>query len=425
MIFSLNNSSAMEKVYAVIDIKSFYASCECADRGLDLFTAPLVVADPERSESTIVMSVTPFLKEKYGCSNVCRVRDLPEIPGLIKAKPRMRYYLEMSAKVVSIFLDFIDEEDLHVYSVDESFLHLTPYLSMYHCTAEELVRRIQKRIKDELGLLATAGLGPNMFMAKVCLDTDGKKRVPYLSRWTMQDVPTKLWKITPLTKIWGIGRGISSHLARLGIYNLESLAKADTQMLQKEFGIIGLQLQNLANGKDEADVREKYVPKTRNLSVGQTLMKDYSIKGAKLLLREMNDDLCFRLRYAHYKAGCVSVYVGYAAGEGGGFSRQMSLSISTDDNDALFEAEMEIFQEFIENKPIRNLGICFSSLTPYNGQQYSLFESPEENAEKRRLYQALDEIQTTYGRNAVLRATSLTEDSTARMRHEQIGGHHA
>ena len=118
----------MEEIYCVIDLKSFYASCECAARGLDIFSCPLVVADPDRTSSTIVMSATPYLKEKYGVPNVCRVRDLPKIPGLILAKPRMAYYIEMSAKVVSIFLDFVDEEDLHVYSIDESFLRLTPYL---------------------------------------------------------------------------------------------------------------------------------------------------------------------------------------------------------------------------------------------------------------------------------------------------------
>ena len=128
----------MEEVYAVIDLKSFYASCECAARGLDIFSTPLVVADKTRSANSIVMSTTPFLKANYGIPNVCRIGDLPKVPGMIFAKPRMAYYLEMSAKVVSIFLDFLDEEDVHVYSVDESFLYLTPYLSLYQMPAEEL-----------------------------------------------------------------------------------------------------------------------------------------------------------------------------------------------------------------------------------------------------------------------------------------------
>ena len=163
----------MEEVYAVIDMKSFYASCECAARGLDIFTTALAVCDPSRTENTIVMSVTPYLKTKYGVKNVERMKDLPKIENLIYATPRMEYYVKTSAKVVSIFLDFVSEEDLHVYSIDESFLRLTPYLSLNRCTAEELVQRIQIRIKKELGLVATAGLGPNMFLAKVCLDQEG------------------------------------------------------------------------------------------------------------------------------------------------------------------------------------------------------------------------------------------------------------
>ena len=152
----------MERIVAAIDLKSFYASCECACRHLDIFTTPLVCCDPYRSSSSIVMSATPYLKKKYGIPNVCRRRDLPVVPEMIYAVPRMSYYLQMSAKVVSIFLDFVAEEDLHVYSVDESFLNLGPYLNLYRCTPEELVARIQRTIKKKLGLVATAALGPNM-----------------------------------------------------------------------------------------------------------------------------------------------------------------------------------------------------------------------------------------------------------------------
>src|SRR5574344_2532946 len=149
----------MDKVIAVIDLKSFYASCECACRHLDIFQTPLVCCDPYRSSSSVVMSATPYLKKKYGIPNVCRRRDLPLVPGMIYAVPRMSFYLQMSAKVNSIFLDYIAEEDLHVYSVDESFLNLGPYLNLYGCSAETIIQRIQQRIADELGLVATAGIG--------------------------------------------------------------------------------------------------------------------------------------------------------------------------------------------------------------------------------------------------------------------------
>ncbi len=416
---------AKEEVYAVIDLKSFYASCECAARGLDIFTTPLVVADPERSESTIVMSVTPFLKERYGVPNVCRVRDLPHLPKMIYAQPRMHYYLEMSAKVVSIFLDFIHEEDLHVYSVDESFLRLTPYLKLNGCTAEGLVEKIQKEIWDQLHLCATAGIGPNMFMAKTCLDNEGKKKPPYRARWYMEDVPAKLWKIWPITKVWGISTGISTRLSRMGIRSLEGLAKTPIEYLRKEFGIMGDQLHAMANGIDETDIREKYVPKETNLSQGQTLMRDYSLNGAKLVLKEMCDDLCVRLRAQGKKTGCVSLFVGYSAKFGGGFSHQCALNIATDDTKNLQSAVLFLFEKYAEPLPIRHLSISFSKLSDAKKHQTNLFIDPDQEVETKRLYRTLDYLSSMYGRNTVLRLSSLKEDSTIHERHRQIGGHKA
>ncbi len=416
----------MEDVYAVIDLKSFYASCECADRGLDIFTTPLVVADKSRTDNSIVMSATPFLKEKYGIPNVCRIKDLPIVPNMIYATPRMRYYLEMSAKVVSIFLDFVAEEDLHIYSIDESFLYLSPYLKMHRCSPEKLVEKIQSKIKKELGLLATAGISYNMFMAKICLDNDGKKKPPYRAYWHPEDVPTKLWSIRPITKIWGISTGISSHLSRLGIRSLKDLAHADAFLMKKEFGIMGKQLIDMANGRDNTDIHEVYVPKERNLSQGQTLMRDYDLRGAELILRELTDELCFRLRSAGMKAGCVSVYCGYSsAAHAPGFSRQCSLDIATDDNECLYQAILALFRRHVQDLPIRGLSIGFSKLSPYGCQQYGLFESEADIEERRSLYKAMDAIQAMYGKDAVLRTSSLTEDSTIRMRHKQIGGHNA
>lgn len=409
--------------YAVIDLKSFYASCECACRGLDIFSTPLVVADPTRSANTIVMSTTPYLKEKYGIPNVCRVKSLPDVPGMIFAKPRMAYYLQMSAKVVSIFLDFLNEEDIHVYSVDESFLYLTPYLKLYGCNEEELCFKIMKQIKDELGLVATCGLGPNMFLAKICLDNEGKKKPPYLARWTYDDVKTKLWSIRPITKIWGISDGISSHLYRLGIRDVESLAKASPYLLKREFGVLGQQLHDLANGIDNSDIREKYVPKERNISIGQTLMRDYDAKGARLVLREMNDDLCLRLRMIGNRASRVGLYVGYS--DCPGFSRQCSFDIPTDDNDDLYDHIMYLFDKFIEDKPIRGLGISFAKLSSYSYRQNSVFVSDEEAEERRHLHLMVDAIQNRFGKDLCLRASSLCKDSTIKQRHKQIGGHNA
>lgn len=411
----------MEKLIGIIDLKSFYASCECSARHLDPFVTPLVCCDPYRGEGTIVMSSSPYLKANYGVPNVCRKKDLPRVSGLIYAVPRMSYYLQMSARVVSIFLDFVAKEDLHVYSVDESFLNLGPYLNLYHDDGEGIVKRIQKRIHDELGLVATAGLGPNMFLAKLALDNEGKKRPPYIAHWDYSDVPSKLWKISPITKIWGISTGISSHLARIGIRSVASLAKAPVSLLEKEFGIMGDQLHDLANGLDESDIEQEYKPVNKGLSQGQTLMKDYSKEEALLLIREMNDDLSRRLRKGGYMASKVSLWVGYS--KGGSFGRERSLPLSSDMTDYLFSFIKEMYLEGVQNLPIRNLSISYGGLKDPDYIQGSFYSDMEKDAEVQSLEEALDAIKGLFGDNSVLRCSSLSKGSTIHMRHEQIGGH--
>jgi DNA polymerase V len=410
----------MNKVIAVIDLKSFYASCECACRHLDIFKTPLVCCDPYRSSSSVVMSATPYLKKKYGIPNVCRRRDLPEVQGMIYAVPRMSYYLQMSAKVVSIFLDFVAAEDLHVYSVDESFLNLGPYLNLYHCSAEAIVERIQKTIKAKLGLVATAGIGPNMFLAKIALDNEGKKHEPYLAHWDYDDVPSKLWSITPITKIWSIARGTADHLARIGIRSIYDLAHADETLLSQEFGIMGNQLKALANGRDESDIETPYVPKDVSLSLGQTLRRPYSTKDALLLLREMTDDLSNRLRSAGNLCQKVAVWASYGAD--GAFGKQRMLPLPTDDADELYEAIAEVFS-YGRDLPIRGLSISFGKLSDPREEQISLFGNDAERLEKRSLMHSLDAIRFRYGKNSVLRCSSLLGASTIKVRHEQIGGH--
>ncbi|MCI2111054.1 MAG: hypothetical protein LKK13_01795 [Bacilli bacterium] len=410
----------MDKCIAVIDLKSFYASCECGVRHLDIFKTPLVCCDPYRSASSVVMSATPYLKKRYGVPNVCRRRDLPLVPGMIYAVPRMSFYLQMSAKVNSIFLDYVAEDDLHVYSVDESFLNLGPYLNLYHCNPETIVSRIQADIKEKLGLVATAGIGPNIFLAKIALDQEGKKTEPYLAHWDYGDVPAKLWSIRPITNVWGIAKGTARHLARIGIYSLKDLAEADVSLLEKEFGVMGYQLHEMANGRDESDIEAKYVPKERDLSNGQTLSRDYTKREALLLLREMNDDLALRLRKSGSLAQKISLSIGY--GVGGGYCRQMTLPIAAEGTDALFAGIEELYESAPE-LPIRELGISYGRLRASHLEQLSLFEEAPISAKKKRLDAALDAIKSVYGANSVLRCSSLLSASTAKKRHEQIGGH--
>lgn len=415
---NLIRERVMEKVIGIIDLKSFYASCECACRHLDPFKTPLVCCDPYRTDSSVVMSVTPYLKEKYGIPNVCRKKDLPKIDGMIFAEPRMSYYLRISAKVVSIFLDYVSYEDLHVYSIDESFLNLGPYMKMYGKKPEEIISDIQKRIKKELGLIATAGVGPNMFLAKAALDNEGKKKPPYISHWDYKDVKTKLWNIRPLTKIWGISNGISTHLSKIGIHTLKELALSPISLLEKEFGIMGHQLHDMANGLDGSDIEEKYVPLNESLTLGQTLKRDYRYEECHLLLKEMTDELCKRLRKNNKQTGRISLsLMGLDIGM---FTKQRSLSITSDSPSYLFKEIDELFLEFPKSKRIRHISIAYSSLNEAEYDQISLFM---DNPSEKDLYSTIDYINETYGENAVLRCSSLLSNSTIREKHMQIGGH--
>ena len=411
------------KVIAVIDLKAFYSYVECVDRGLDPFKTPLVVADKSRSANTIILSVTPFLKQN-GVPSRLRIRDLPKNKfDYIYATPRMARYIEKSSEVVSIIMRFIAQEDIHVYSIDEAFVDLTTYLNYYKKTPVEIVEMIINKITDETGLMATAGIGDNFFLAKVALDIFAKKEKNGIAVLHQNEIQEKLWPITPLSKIWGIGERTEIKLNALGITTVGELATSNKDYLHNIFGIMGDQLWDHANGIDDSDIREVYIPKEKSYSHAQVLFRDYKKDEVPILFREMVDDLALRMRNEGQKCNVVSIFVAYAKPEMGGFARQMSLLSSTNQNDILYNAIMELFNKFIKDLPIRHVGISFGKLTNSKNQQFNIFEDPEEQIKNEDLQYAIDQLQNKYGQNIILRASALTENSTALERHGFIGGH--
>ena len=407
---------------AVIDLKAFYSFVECVDRGLDAWKVPLVVADKDRGKNTIVLSVSPFLKSK-GVPSRLRIRDLPRGYDYIYAVPRMERYIEKSSEVISIVGEFVSFEDIFVYSIDEAFIDLTTYVSYYKKTPLQIVEMIINAIKDKTGLQATGGIGDNFFLAKVALDVYAKKARNGIATIRKKDIPEKLWPITPLNKVWGIGERTEVKLNALGIYTLGDLARCNLSFLESHFGVMGEQLYNHANGEDEADMHEQYTPKSTSLSIGQALFKDYNMENVKTIIREMNDDLCSRLRKEGKLTQKVSLYIGYSKEEMGGFSRQMSLLTPTNETDVLYNALLEIFKKHIEDKPIRRVGLGFGKLTPASYQQLNIFEDSNKQVSNQELQTTVDRIQDKFGKNILLRASALSEDSTAIERHNQIGGH--
>ena len=417
-----NTLTPMEKrTIAVIDLKAFYSYVECLDRGLDPWKTPLVVADKDRGTNTIVLSVSPYLK-KQGVPSRCRIKELPKKFKYVYAVPRMERYLEKSADVVGVLYQFVAEDDVHVYSIDEAFVDLTSYLSYYNKTPLQMVSTIINQIKEETGLQATAGIGDNFFLAKVALDIYAKTAKNGIARLSSNEIKEKLWPITPLHKVWSIGVRTEAKLNAMNIFTVKDIATSNLDFLKSKFGVMGEQLWRHANGIDEADIHEKYEPKERSFTLGQVLFRDYKKDEAITIIREMVDTLTSRMRNEDKMCNMVSIYIGYSKNMGG-FARRATLLSATDDSQVIFDAIIEIYHRYVNDSPIRNVGIYYGGLVPASHQQLSLFEDDKKQTNRHNLQKAVDKLHKKYGNNSVLRASSLLEESTIKERNEYIGGH--
>ncbi|MCI8575905.1 MAG: Y-family DNA polymerase [Bacilli bacterium] len=408
-----------------IDLKSFFASCECIDRGLDAFTTPLVVANPNQGNGAITLAVTPFLKN-LGIKGRTRLYEIPKHISYKIVRPRMSLYLKKSEEVVSIYLDFVAKEDLHVYSIDECFLDVTNYLKFYHKTDEELAEMILKTIEEKTGLTANCGIGPNLLLAKVAMDLDAKRYKNGICKWTEEDIPTKLWTITPLSKMWGIGPRMERNLNRLGIYSIGDLAHYDVHKLKEKYGIMGEEIWNHANGIDESRIQDfRIPPKEKSFSHSQVLFKDYYENNGKMILREMIDVICNRLRASHVEGSVIGLGIGYSKSIEGGFYHTMKLDSPTDDEEIIMKSCEILFDRYYEELPIRKITISVGKISPKVGLQLTLFENYEMKKKEEQFLLAFDEVKNKFGKNSLIKASHLLPDSTAIERNQKIGGHQA
>jgi DNA polymerase V len=408
----------------VIDLKSFFASCECVERHLDPFKIDLVVANPNQGNGAITLAITPHLKAQ-GIKSRTRLYAIPKNIKYTIVPPRMSLYLKKSKEVVNIFLNYVAIEDLHVYSVDESFLDLTNYLKMYKHTDYEMAEIIMQDIYKHTGLTATCGIGPNMLLAKIAMDTEAKKYKNGIAKWTYDDVETKLWNINPLSKMWGIGPRMEKRLNALNIYSVGDLAKYNKLKLKDKFGIMGEELWNHANGIDLSIISDyKVKPKNISYSHSQVLFKDYNETNVKLIIKEMIDVVCARLRKNHKAATIIGLGIGYSKTYGGGFYHVAKVK-STDLEDDFLSNAINIFDSYYHDEPIRKVSIVAGGLVNSDSVQLNIFEDIQKVEEHEKFNQAIDEVKEKYGKNSILKASSLLSDSTARERNEKIGGHHA
>lgn len=415
-----------DRIILAIDLKSFYASVECLDRGLDPFETPLVVADESRGDGTIVLAASPYIKEKYGVKSRCRLYDVPkDIEGLIIAMPKMKRYLEISACINDIYLEYVSEEDLYIYSIDESFLDVTNYLKRNNDSPRSYAEKIIKEIKSKYGLTVTAGVGLNLFMAKAAMDIEAKHNKDFIAVWNYDSIPEHLWKVEPLSKMWGIGRQLEKRLNKMGFYCVGDIATSDPEYLKGELGVIGEEIYYHSLGYDDALLSEKYQSKDHSLTCGQVLLRDFAPSEMVTLIRDMSIEISDRLHEEKKKSDMFYLYLGLKNHDG--YGKRISFCTPTDSSEKIGKALVERYLEdkLGEDTLFRMISIVAVDVVDKDRYQLSLFNNEEDDRELERLDETLIRIRKKYGTVKAMPCSAMSLSSTYLTRRNQIGGHHA
>lgn len=414
-----------ERIYICIDLKSFYASVECVARGLDPFTANLVVADPARQTGTICLAISPAMKA-LGVKNRCRVFEIPSHIKYIMAKPRMRLYMEKSAQIYSIYLRYICAEDIHVYSIDECFIDATDYCKLYHTDARGVARLLMDAVMRETGIAATAGIGTNLFLAKVALDITAKHAPDRMGILDEEAFRRQIWHHRPITDIWNIGPGIAKRLARMGIYDLYSVAHTNEKALYHAFGINAELLIDHAHGRESCTIEDirSYKPKTNSVTSGQVLFHDYDFESARLILREMTEALVLDLIRRETVTCTVSLSVGYSHDLCKHTGGSIKLDGYTNSCKKLCAAlDAYYLKTTHRNTPIKRINIGFCDLVSDIYTTVDLFTDHIAEAREQALLKTVINIKDRFGKNAILKGMNFEECATMRERNRMIGGH--
>lgn len=491
-------------MYIAIDLKSFYASVECAERGLNPLTTNLVVADASRTEKTICLAVSPSLKS-YGISGRARLFEVVQqvkqvnamrqrqIPGgkftggsfdqnelkehrelavdYLVAPPRMALYMEYSTRIYGIYLRYVAPEDMHVYSIDEVFIHVDPYLRGNGQTAEQFAREIMQVIYDETGITATAGIGTNLYLAKVAMDVEAKHCEPDEKGARMASLDEisyreKLWAHEPITDFWRVGPGYAKKLKQHGLYTMGDVARCslgketeyyNEELLYRLFGVNAELLIDHAWGYEPCTIEDirNYKPENNSLSSGQVLSCPYDTKKARLIVQEMTDLLVLELVEKRLVTDQIVLTIGYdvdnvkKAGYQGTvvtdrYGRKIpkhahgsvNLGGHTSSTRDIMGKTLALYDSIIDSSLwvrrvtiVANHVIRESEKKETNYQQMQLFMEPEADEEKRekerKMQEALIRVKNKYGKNAILKGMNLQEGGTTIERNSQIGGHKA
>ena len=414
-----------QRVYFVIDMKSFFASVECAERGLDAMSTCLVVADEGRTDKTICLAVSPAMK-KLGVKNRCRLFEIPKNIDYIIAPPRMKKYIDYAAAIYAIYLKYIDKNDIHIYSIDECIIDVTDYLKLYKIKAKDFALKLMSEINEKLHIPSSAGIGTNMYLAKIALDITAKHSPDRIGWLNEEKFIKTLWNHKPLTDFWGINTGISSRLAKYGIFDMEGIAKANEDILYKEFGVNAELIIDHSKGIEPclmSDIKE-YHGKTKSISSSQILPCNYNFKDAKLIMREMVEMGCINLYRQGYVTQLIHLYIGYGDDKHSFSKGTVRMNITTNLYSEIGKYTDKLFDDIVDKtRPIRKLGYDFSELMPSCNEQYDFFTDLSSIERNKKITESIISLQDRFGKNAILRGRDLCEKATLRERNQTIGGH--
>jgi DNA polymerase V len=332
----------------------------------------------------------------------------------------MQFYIDVSMEITRLLNKYVPKEAIHVYSIDENFISLDG-LSRLWGTPEETIQRIQEDLFRQFQIPSAAALGPNMLISKLALDMQAKKTG--FARWTYQDIPEKLWPVSPLSEMWGIGSRLEKSLNNMGIFSVGVLAHADLKALERKFGIMGNQLFHHAWGLDCSLLGSPYIEGQVSYGKGQTLFKDY-LKRSEIatIILEISEDIAMRARLARKAGRTIQLSIGYSRNAlGGGFSRSQSLHEPTNDTMTIYKTCLQLLDKFHDGRPVRSVSVSLSNVEKESSVQLSLFE--KDKWRQRNLGEAMDKLRLKYGHTAILRAVSYTDAGTAIERAKLIGGH--
>lgn len=426
-IFMIDYRNEPRRDILCIDVKSFFASVEAVDRNQHPLKSRIVVVSKPNNQGGLVLAASPLVKKEYGIKTGTRIYEIPKNAEIEIVEPRMSKYLSRNLDVLHIFQQYVAEEDLLVYSIDESFLDVTQSHALFGSSIE-IAKKIQDQIWKELGLVMTIGIGDNPLLAKLALDHQAKhdEKNRFIAQWCYEDVPYTVWQIDPLSDFWGIGSRTEKKLKNMGIKNIYELAQYDVYKLKNRLGVIGEQLFYHAHGVDRTRLSDTYKPKSTSFSRNQILNRDYYNKhDVEIVIREMTDENANRLRKHNLVTSLVKLSIGYSKGfERVGFNEQLKIE-HTDSSKKLKSHLLYLFNKHYENIPVRVVNISFGQLQTKKHLQLELFQTVEEVVENENLDQIIDDIREKYGYTSLLHASSLLSGGMAHYRSTLLGGHRA